>query len=135
MKGRIYYPALFHIAEEGGYWVEFPDLPGCVTEGDTFPDAFDKAREALGLYLTDKDFNLEVKTVPSRFEDIQVGDGICIAMVDFDLIEYKKRYDTRAVKKTLTIPSWLNEQATRQHVNFSHVLQEALISRLQETVY
>ncbi len=133
MKERIYYPALFHVAEEGGYWAEFPDLPGCVTEGDTFPDAFDKAREALGLYLTDKDFNVEVKTSPSKFEDLELGGNVCVAMVDFDLDEYKRKHDNRAVKKTLTIPSWLNEQAVSLHINFSHVLQEALILRLRET--
>lgn len=111
---------------------EFPDLPGCIAEGDTFPDAFDKAREALGLYLIDKDFNVEVKTSPSRFEDMELGENVCVAMVDFDLDEYKRKHDNRAVKKTLTIPSWLNEQAMNLHINFSHVPQDALTSRLLE---
>lgn len=134
MKERICYPALFHTAEEGGYWVEFPDLPGCVTEGDTFPEAFENAREALGLYLTDKDFNIEVETTPSKFEELDVGKDACIAIVDFDLDEYKRRHDTKAIRKTLTIPSWLNEQAKRQNINFSHVLQDALIIKLRESV-
>jgi len=64
---------------------------------------------------------------------MELGENVCVAMVDFDLDEYKRKHDNRAVKKTLTIPSWLNEQAMNLHINFSHVPQDALTSRLLET--
>lgn len=52
-------------------------------------------------------------------------------MIEFDMIAYKKRTESRAVKKTLTIPSWLNDAALEKNVNFSQVLQDALMEKLR----
>lgn len=130
MKTKFIYPAVFEPEEVGGYSVSFPDLPGCFTEGDTLEDAFDMARDALGLYLAvleDEGQTIPAASFPS---DIRPVDKAFVAMVDMDMLEYKQRHDNRAVKKTLTIPQWLNTMAEREGVNFSQELQSALKKRL-----
>ena len=121
------YPAIFHY-EENGYWVEFPDLPGCVTEGNSLPEVVAEASSALGGYLCSMmDRNLDLPT-PSKIQCLTASGEDFVSMVGADPIAFQKR--TRAVKKTLTIPEWLNEEAEKRHINFSSVLQQALISQL-----
>jgi len=90
------------------------------------------AKEALGLYLdTSKDiYNNEFKK-PSKLADIikQFPNEI-VMFIDFDSLAYAKFTKSKAVKKTLSIPEWLNEEATKYDVNFSQILQEALIKKL-----
>lgn len=128
---KLFYPAIFHKAEEGGYWVSFPDIPECLTEGDDTEKAYKMAVEALGLAIADKIENKEELPKASDVEQIAVEDGYLI-LVEFDLQEYKKKHSSRAVKKTLTIPEWLNEEATELGVNFSQVLQESLINIINQ---
>ena len=128
---KILYPAVFH-EDDNSYFVEFPDLEGCLSSGDTIELAFENAKEALGLYL-DLDGDVYKRTInkPSSIKDIcskNVGD--VVMLVEYDSIEYAKKYKTKAVKKTLSIPEWLNEIATKENVNFSSVLQEALVKKL-----
>ena len=125
---RLFYPAVFHKAEEGGYWVTFPDIPECITEGDDMAEAYDLAVEALGLALEEKIENKEKLPVASEAEDIK-EDGT-IVVVQFDLEDYNKKHNNKAVKKTLTIPAWLNERALAMNVNFSQVLQDALMEKV-----
>ncbi|WP_105204246.1 type II toxin-antitoxin system HicB family antitoxin [Neobittarella massiliensis] len=127
---KLFYPAVFHKAEEGGFWVSFPDLPECLTEGDNMEQAYEMAIDALGLCLTERAAAGEAFPQPSDPSKVVVDDGFLV-IVEFDMTAYKKRTSSRAVKKTLTIPEWLNEEATARGVNFSQVLQEALIDKLQ----
>ena len=62
---QYFYPAIFHTAEEGGFWVSFPDLPECLTEGDTMEGAYEMSVEALGLSITDRLNNHETLPTPS----------------------------------------------------------------------
>lgn len=122
------YPAIFH-KDEGSYWVEFPDLPGCVTEGETIAEAVSEASSALGAFLCAMmDRNLEIPD-PSRVQSLTASGEDFVSVVAADPIAFQKR--TRAVKKTLTIPEWLNDEAEKRHINFSSVLQQALIAQLQ----
>lgn len=125
---RLFYPAVFHKAEEGGYWVTFPDIQECITEGDNMAEAYDMAVEALGLALEEKIENKEKLPVASEVEDIK-EDGT-IVVVQFDLEDYNKKHNNKAVKKTLTIPAWLNERALDMNINFSKVLQDALMEKV-----
>ena len=125
---RLFYPAVFHKAEEGGYWVTFPDIPECITEGDDMAAAYDMAVEALGLALEEKIENREKLPVASDVEDIK--DSGTVVIVQFDLESYNKKHNNRAVTKTLTIPEWLNERALAMNVNFSQVLQDALMEKV-----
>lgn len=130
---KLFYPAIFHIADEGGFWVSFPDIPECLTEGDNIEQAYEMAVDALGLCITDRMNSKEVLPSPSSPENLTVDDGF-LMVIEFDLLSYKKRTNSKAVKKTLTIPEWLNEEATALGVNFSQVLQEALIAKIEAKI-
>lgn len=127
--GKLFYPAIFHKAEEGGFWISFPDIPECLTEGDDMQQAYEMAVEALGLALVNRKEEKEEIPVPSEIDRIQGEDGTLV-IVEFDMQEYLRKHNLKAVKKTLSIPEWLNEEATAMGVNFSQVLQEALMSKL-----
>lgn len=126
---RLFYPAVFHKAEEGGFWVSFPDIPECMTQGDDMQDAYEMAVDALGLSLSTMEDAGEVIPEASPLDRVNAEDGTLI-IVEFDMAEYRRRHSSKAVKKTLTIPEWLNEAAVRENINFSQVLQEALMKKL-----
>lgn len=124
---NLFYPAVFHTAEEGGYWVEFPDIPECLTEGDTLEKAYDMATDALGLALSER---LKFKEeLPDASTPVMPEDGF-VAIVAFDLMSYNKKERSRAIKKTLSIPEWMNEEALALNINFSQVLQDALVEKI-----
>jgi predicted RNase H-like HicB family nuclease len=127
---RLFYPALFHKAEEGGYWISFPNFPECLTQGETMYEAYNMAVDALGLCLTDMEREHIAFPEPSDVSSISIEDEATIVIIEFDMLAYKKRTNSKAVKKTLTIPEWLNEEAIASGINFSQVLQEALMVKL-----
>ena len=131
MNRLVFYPAIFHKAEEGGFWITFPDIPECLTEGDNMTQAYEMAVNALGLALTSREAESEALPEPSDPTDITVEKDAFLVVIEFDLLAYKKRTSPRSVKKTLSIPEWLNEEATSNGINFSQVLQEALMQKLQ----
>ena len=127
---KIFYPAIFHKAEEGGFWITFPDIPECMTQGEDMQQAYEMAVDALGLAITSRQEEKMELPVPSLPYDLTVDtDGFCV-VIEFDLLAYKKRTNSRAVKKTLSIPEWLNEEAIALGINFSQVLQEALMQKI-----
>lgn len=121
------YPAVFH-KEDGSYWAEFPDLPGCQSVGDTLEEITLSASEALGLYLYSLKEDGIVPSPASDIENIKHDKGSFVSLVSCNLEQYEKR--TKSIKKTLTIPEWLNEEAEKRHLNFSSVLQQALLEQL-----
>ena len=110
---KIYYPAVFH-PEEVGFSVYVPDVDGCITQGDTLEEATEMAFDAIGLCLE----GAQTLPAPSLPPSIQTEPGDFVALVPFDPLEYQKKHNTRAVKKTLTLPAWLNKMAEEQHINF-----------------
>lgn len=127
---KLFYPALFHKSEEGGFWISFPDIPECLTEGDDMAQAYEMATDALGLCMEDRIREGDIPT-PSDPTQIDIDDDAFLVVVEFDQLEYRKKHSTKAVKKTLTIPEWLNEEAIARNINFSQTLQEALIAKCQ----
>ena len=127
---KLFYPAIFHKAKEGGFWVSFPDFDECLTEGDNMAEAYEMAFDALGLAISEKLANKEILPVPSSIETINTEENSFIAVIEFDKLAYNRKHNSRAVKKTLSIPEWLNEEATALGVNFSQVLQEALMQKI-----
>jgi antitoxin HicB len=120
------YPAIFH-KEDGSYWVEFPDLPGCQSFGETLEETMKVAQEALGLYIISKLECDENIPDPSEIGAIKIKEGNA-SYVATEIDNFRKK--TKSVKKTLSIPQWLNEAAEKQHVNFSSTLQKALKNQL-----
>lgn len=126
---KVIYPAVFH-KEKDSYWVEFPDLVGCQSFGDGIEDTFDNAREALYAYcitlLEDGNRLPDPSDMQTAIKQAAEEDETCFCtFVDVSLSARNK-----SVKKTLTIPSWMNEVAERANINFSAVLQEALMQKL-----
>lgn len=120
------YPAVFH-KEENSYWVEFPDLPGCHSYGSSVTETMACAQEALAGYILTLLEQERPIVVPSDIGTLSAEDGFT-SLVSCNIDQYK---ETRAVKKTLTIPAWLNNRAMAKGVNFSQVLQEALLTKVQ----
>lgn len=134
---NVCYPAIFH-PEEVGYSVSVPDLEaagyGCYTEGDTFEEACSMAFDAVGLCLEDLlDRALEIPPA-SKPEDIQKDPQDFVVPILFDMVKYAQQNRTQSVKKTLSIPAWLNDLAEENHINFSKVLKTALARELGVTL-
>ena len=128
------YPACFY-KENDGYSVIFPDLNYLATQGDSFEDAMEMAVECLAAYLHSCRVDGETIPVPSSLSDIDPvaiskevspDEPIGEAFVNMVSVDFEK-----SVRKTLTIPAWLNSAALEQGINFSQTLQEALLSKIQ----
>lgn len=127
---KLVYNAVFEDCEEGGYSVSFPDLPGCFTEGDDLAEAIEMAQEAACGWILGEVKDGKQLPVPSKREDMApVEDGF-INSVILDMDGYCERHGNKAIKKTLTIPAWLNDVAVKAELNFSQVLQDGLKERL-----
>lgn len=122
------YPAVFTPLPGGGFDVKVPDLPGCRTCGSDLADAIFMAEDAVSMWLWDAESKAEA--IPPAREPVSLEPPQFINYVVADTDEYRKKHDNRAVKKTLSIPSWLNAQAEQAGVNFSQVLQDALKEKL-----
>ena len=116
------YPAIFTY-EDNQYWVEFVDLEGCFSDGKTLAEAMENAKEAMGLYLEDLE---EYPKCTTDIKNIKLEDNQIISFVTINLEEHKKKYENKSVKKTLSIPAWLNTMAEKENINFSQLLQKAL---------
>lgn len=134
------YPACFYEEKDGGYSVLFPDL-GAATQGDNLQDAFAMAVDCLAGYLYTSMEDKEPLPAPSALTDVDphavlrdlgIGDDApCfVNMVTVDVKAYAKEHFEKSVKKTLSIPAWLNDAAKAQNINFSQVLQKALRQHL-----
>ncbi len=123
------FPAFLYY-DDDGISIEFPDLPGCLPCADTTEDAFRNAREALGLHLFGIEQDGEPIPAPTPIQQLAPEDGAVVSMVEVFMPAIRERMNTKVVKKTLTIPAWLNALALENGVNFSQVLQEALKARL-----
>ena len=129
MKHRYFFPAIFHKAEEGGFWVSFPDIPECLTQGEDISTAYEMAVDALGLAMEER---IKTDDIPAASEpdSLECEKDARVVIIELDMEDYLRRHSKKAVKKTLSIPQWLNEAALARDINFSAVLQEALMEKL-----
>lgn len=108
-----------------GYVVYMPDFD-IYTQGNDLAEAMYMARDAIGLMGMDmEDDGLELPT-PSAYDSVQHDKKDLVVLVDVDFTEYRRQHELRTVKKNCTIPSWLNEAASKAGLNFSKVLQDGL---------
>jgi len=126
---RYVYPAVF-VPEDGLYNVTFPDLPDCYTSGDDLTDAMFMAQDILADVLADKEEQNESVPNPSDLSTLTVPTGSTAALVAADTDAWRRAHSGKAVKKTLTIPQWLDTAAQVRGINFSQVLQDALRAQL-----
>lgn len=130
---KLIYPARFKPFSDGsgGYVVEFPDLPGCVTEGKTLQEAIEYGMDAASGWILGELEDGEKIPQPSVYSDIPAEEGAMINMLLLDLDAYEEKYGEKAVRKNLTIPAWLNTFAEKNNINFSKILQDALLTMAQ----
>ena len=129
---RYIYPAVF-TKEESFYTVRFPDLESCYTQGDSLQDAYEMASDILCLTLYNLEESKKKIPAPSDPAKIKTTGSDFVSLIVCDTIEYRRYYDNKSVKKTLTIPAWLNAISEREGVNFSSLLQRALKAELHIT--
>lgn len=117
---------------EQGYMVTVPDFD-CNTQGENIAEALFMARDVIGaMGITLEDMGKDIPEPDSVIFSVQSGD--IVTYVDVDFMDYRKKAANKKVKKTLSIPSWLNEKAEAENINFSRVLEEALINKLENRV-
>jgi predicted RNase H-like HicB family nuclease len=126
VKTKYAYPAVF-TKEETGYFVKFPDIHPCYTEGATLEEAAILAKDVLESRIEVALQRGEPLPAPSDIDTLS-GDRVMLIVGDVENMKSQTRY----VKKTLSIPYWLNAAAEKEHINFSGVLQEALKQRLAD---
>lgn len=129
---KYIYPALFEelsTKDGGGYSVTFPDWKGA-TSGKTLEEAVRMAEDFLGLSCWDAEEDKEPLPVPTNPKEIKTSKRTFVVMVTADTIEYRRKMSQKTVKKTLSIPEWLNTMALERNINFSGILQDALKEKL-----
>lgn len=121
------YPAIIH-NDDDGLWLEFPDLQGCYTQGDCIEELMENAEESLGTFLAVKLEYGDPIPKASDINDIQQAERCTKTYISVDVNKYHR--DTKAVKKMLSIPAWLAQEAEKRNYSLSKVLQEALMEKI-----
>lgn len=124
MKDTYIFPAILDY-EDDGISVEFPDLPGCLSCADSTEEAISNAKEALGLYLWDMEKE-ETIPDPTPVEKLKLEHNQIPILIEVYMPLVRNEMNNKSVKKTLTIPYWLNKLAEDNQVNFSQILQVSL---------
>lgn len=127
---KYIYPAIFCLLDNGHYYIEIPDLPNCQTEGKNLQDAYEMAQNVIAMWICDSEDHKEAIPRASDIHQIHRNAPDFVSLIAVDTTQYRACIDNKAVKKTLSIPSWMNKQAEEQGVNFSQVLQNALRQQL-----
>lgn len=129
------YPVIF-TQSEGAVLIEVPDLE-ILTEGKDMADAIEMARDAIGVTGISMEDNGETIPEASGITDIKPKNGTFaeegkgfVSMVDIDFATYRRKVDNKTVRRNVTLPNWLNQEAEKAHINVSKVLQEALMTKL-----
>lgn len=128
-KDRYIYPAVFDYANDG-ISISFPDLPGCFSCADTDEEAIYMAKEALGLHLYGMEEDGDDIPTPTTINRINLESKQAVVLVDVLMPVVREAVENYSVKKTLSIPQWLNKLAIENNINFSQVLQAALKDQL-----
>ncbi|MDR1688025.1 MAG: type II toxin-antitoxin system HicB family antitoxin [Clostridiales bacterium] len=120
---KYVYPAILY-SDDDKIGVTVPDLPGCHTYGDDKADALLMAKDAVEMWLWDAENSAE--KIPPASEMLTPNSGETLTLIAADTNEYRKAHDTRSIKKTLSIPLWLNHLAEKANAPFSQILQQGL---------
>lgn len=132
---QLTYPACFYPdnEREGAYAVVVPDLPGCVSGGDTLAEAILMGTDAASGWILDELEDGKAVPEASPLESIVPDPGGFVSILVLDMDSYAEKYGEKAVRKNLTIPAWLNTFAEKNHINFSQVLQDSLTAIYQKS--
>lgn len=124
---KLAYPVIFE-KDNGGYFATVPDLE-INTQGNTFVEAIEMARDVISLYILDHKEEGKIFARPNT-NKFTLPENAVVSYVDVDIDIYRQKFGTKTVKKNCTIPAWLNAKAEELNINFSKTLQEALIKKV-----
>lgn len=127
---KYVYTAVFSPAENGMVTASVPDLPGCITEGNGLADAIEMITDAAEMWLWDAEINHEAIPSASALEAIQAEEGAAKSLVLLDTDAYRRANNGKSVRKSVTLPEWMNQRAEAADVNFSHALQRGVCEEL-----
>lgn len=127
---KYMFPAVFQPCKEGGYSIYFPDLPGCISEGDTLEEALAMAKDGLELFLWNMEDGKEEIPEPTPPEGIKIEDGNFVVPIIADMKLARAQMNNKTVNTNVTIPQWLKFKAEENKINFSQLLQEAIKQKL-----
>lgn len=130
------YTAIFTPIEDGsGYYAKVPDLPGCITTGKDLADAIYQITDAMnGWLVVAEDEDIDIAQPTSQDKLVLEPNAIC-SLITADTIEYRAKTDTHAVRKNVSLPSWMVTLADKRGINCSQVLQDALRNILDSTKF
>ncbi|MCD7812740.1 MAG: type II toxin-antitoxin system HicB family antitoxin [Lachnospiraceae bacterium] len=130
---KLVYPAIFTPCKDSsGYTVEVPDLPGCVTEGRSLAEAIEMGTDAASGWILDEMEDGNDYPAPSDYKAIPCSEESFVNLLVLDMDTYAEKYGSKSVRKNITIPAWLNTYGERNGINFSKVLQDALLAAAQK---
>ncbi len=128
---KLIYPAVFEpLEQQDGFCVTFPDLPGCVTQGNSLAEAIESAQDAASGWVLDELEEGKQAPEASDMKSIEICDNGFVNLIVLDMDSYAEKYGSKAIRKNCTIPAWLNTAAEQANINFSAVLQSALKEQL-----
>ncbi|MFZ3173043.1 MAG: type II toxin-antitoxin system HicB family antitoxin [Carboxydocellales bacterium] len=134
-KDTHVFPAIFDPCDEGGYCITFPDLLGCVTEGDTIEEAYKMAKEAATLHLWSMEDDGDQIPQPTQPSTVKASEGGFVSLIEIWMPPIRDKMASKAVNKMVTMPKWLSDLAVQEKVNVSHILQSALKKHLGVDYY
>ena len=128
---RLTYLAILEPSADGGYGISFPDIPGCISYCKTLDEAQENAEEAASLHIYGLEEDGEPIPEPTiEYKvDCMVGNIIMPVTIHPDL--YRARRDNERVRTNITIPAWLKKEAEANNVNYSRILETALLEYLK----
>ncbi len=115
---------------DGGISITFPDLPGCVSHADTDDEAVKNAKEVLMLHMRGMETDNDEITAPSPLKSIKCKKNEMAVLIEVFMPPFREKQNTKFIKKTLSVPYWLNAEAENKGINFSATLQNALKEQL-----
>lgn len=127
------YPAVLTYEEGYDIAVTFPDLPGCATCGSDETEAMKMAKEALGSHLWCMEIDGDEIPEPSKIKDVKLDENEVVVLVEVYMPVIRLAHENKSVNRTVTLPAWMNAKACELGVNFSQVLQAALMQELHLT--
>lgn len=129
---KLIYPAIFTpCIEKEGYTVVVPDLPGCVTEGYSLINAIEMGTDAASGWILGELEDGNNFPKPTSHDEVIVEDGSFVNLLVLDIDAYAEKYGNKAIRKNITVPAWLNTFGEKNNLNFSRVLQDALLEIAQ----
>lgn len=122
------YTATF-VTEDSYVYARIPDLPGCISSGKTLEEAIDLITDAASIWLVSAEDDDDIIPAASKQSDLDIPEGATVSLIRIDTIKYRAETDSKAVRKNVSLPSWMVILADKRGINCSQVLQESLLAK------